>query len=183
MLQQSQQGHGSIASAIPQVDLDAMSKAAMQAMWRGAKFASGEILSSYFTPWRSNPIAIAIVNPWLYIRSAIQRGICTRQRLLDAWSTCHDQFVGPLSSLRQSLKLADISGSPDLLTCASLAESLDPLAVPTHQLRDFLLRSLRVKDMTSLAKRRPTMAPWASPFDHRATFRLLRSSTFSEPKS
>ena len=66
------------------------------------------------------------------------------------------------------------------MTCDPLAESLDPLAVPTHQLREFLFHSLRYKDMATLAKRRPTMAPWASPFDHWATFRLLRSSTYPE---
>ena len=172
--------YGSIAAAIPQVDLTAMSKAASQAIWRGARFAAHEIVTSFFAPWRANPIAIAVVNPWIYIRSAVQRGVCTLDQLTTAWDTCQDHFVGPLSALRQSLKLAGLEGNPQQLISIPLSRSIDPLGVPLFHLREYLLNALRTKDLATLAKRRPSMEPWAAPFDHWATFRLLRSGSCPE---
>ena len=144
--------YGSVASAIPKEDLDAMYKMSMQAIWRGAAFAANEVLSCFFIPWRANPIAIAVVSPWQYIRSAVQRGICTSQRLRSAWEVCTDYFVGPLSSLRQSLRLAGLEGSPDVLSSVHLPHTINPLTTTTHALRSFLLQSLRAKELSGLAK-------------------------------
>ena len=75
-----------------------MRMAAFEACWRNRFRVASELAFALHLPWRANLMAQAIIRPWVYLRSAVARGVCTLEALCTLWESSRDVFVGPVAA-------------------------------------------------------------------------------------
>ena len=167
--------YAAAVGAIPAHDLALMRRAAFEACWRNRFRVASELAFALHLPWRVDPMAQAIIRPWVYLRSAVARGVCTLEALYTLWETSRDVFVGPIAAAKQSIRLAYLAGGPrQLAPPAQPADAFTPMLCSHHALLHGLLGAFYMGQRTAVAKRRSDLAFWARPVDKWATMRWAR---------
>ena len=168
------------ANPIPLTLLRQMRHDAFVAAWRNTYRCAPEVAFGFFLHWRADPLAIAAVTPLVYLRSALARGVLTRDALLHTWDYCVDKLVGPIPAARQAFRIADLQGT--LSGCTNRhGATVDLLTAPPAAAKSFILSAFRDAEVRRLAARRSPYASLHDGLDGWATTQFVRSKSWKEP--
>ena len=135
--------YGIASAPLSNSALLALSAAAFSAVWRSNSRCAKELALSLFVPWRADPIAVSIVQPWLALHHALLAGVVQIEDFPFIWECQHK--AGPLRSCADSARRSGVVFDPD--TCCFNASGVvcALLTSPEHHVREFLLAALTVK--------------------------------------
>ena len=168
------------ANPIPLSLLHQMRHDAFVAAWRNTYRCAPEVAFNLFLHWRADPMAIAAVAPLVYLRSALTRGVITRDALLHTWDYCVDRLVGPIPAARQAFRIADLHGT--LSGCTNRhGTTIDLLTATPATTKSFVLTAFRDAEIQRLAARRSPYASLHDGIDSWASTQFVRSKSWKEP--
>ena len=156
-----------------------MQRAVFTSAWRNTFRCAREVAFGLFLHWRADPIALAVVEPILYIRSAVRRGLCSWDRMAFRWALSTDTRAGPIAAAKQALQLAGVDGG--LFAAVGVRGDGWDLTVGTDAAaRNFLLNAYSAHRFSQLASRRPSFAGCADGVEVWASTKFERSPDWTE---
>ena len=161
--------------------MSSLRAAAIAAIWRSPGRLAVEVLYGLLTLVRTDPLAVSVVRPWVYLTDAIQRAVLPLAEVQWLWTACKG-ITGPLAAAKGALRRAGESVEAGLTCLRSPVGDFTLWAGPSRPLQDFLLHALRSHQLKRLSKRRPLFQATSEGIDRAATLPYLWSPHRPEVK-
>lgn len=163
--------YGVEASPICDDRLQALCRAAFEAVWKSGRRAAREVVLSILAPWRTDPLAVATVQPIRQLQKLVRSDMLCINRVDQL--VAQGDTVGPVAALRDALRRGHIEyhegGS---LQVGDRRFSLQD--TPPKQLTLEIVEHHRGVQMAALAKRRPPFSGMGAGADLHRTLRPYR---------
>lgn len=168
--------YGAECHPVSEERLKELRRAAFGAIWRSGNRAASEVVLSILSPWRADPGAIAITQPFRQLQRALAGGLMTTAQLdelMEAGDT-----VGPIAALGSALaRIEGVYLGQGRIRTGD--RTLDLRETPPTQLQLTLVDRHRQKQMEQVSRRRASHAGFQYGVDMAVSLQLQRTRALS----